>query len=57
MDPFTTAVIGWATNQVGAAGMQGLRRLLGDKQRNSLRKGVHLSERYSFGGVSVMLRG
>lgn len=43
MDPFTTAVIGWATNQVGAAGMQGLRRLLGDKQRDSLRKVVRVA--------------
>jgi tetratricopeptide (TPR) repeat protein len=37
MDPFTTAVIGWAANQAGAAGVQGVRRLLGDKQRASLR--------------------
>ncbi len=43
MDPFTTAVIGWATNQVGAAGVQGLRRLLGDRQRDSLRKVVRVA--------------
>jgi hypothetical protein len=43
MDPFTTAVIGWATNQAGAAGMQGLRRLLGDKQRDSLRRVVRMA--------------
>jgi tetratricopeptide (TPR) repeat protein len=43
MDPFTTAVIGWATNQVGAAGVHGLRRLLGDKQRDSLRKVVRVA--------------
>jgi tetratricopeptide (TPR) repeat protein len=40
MDPFTTAVIGWAANQAGSAGVQGVRRLLGDKQRASLRKVV-----------------
>lgn len=43
MDPFTTAVIGWATNQAGAAGVHRLRRLMVDKQRDSLRKVVRMA--------------
>src|SRR5713101_7776520 len=43
MDPFTTAVIGWSTNQVGTAGLHGLRRLLGNKQQDSLRKVVRVA--------------
>ena len=37
MDPVTTAVIGWATSQLGSAASRGLRGLLvGDKQQNAL---------------------
>jgi hypothetical protein len=37
MDPVTTAVIGWATNEAGTAVMQGLKSRLGkDRQQTAL---------------------
>jgi hypothetical protein len=53
MDPFATAVIGWAANQAGSAGVYGVRRLLGDRQRASLHKVVRAAIESAVGELAA----